>query len=132
MGAGHQIFKGKPELLFTQIEDAVIQQQIDKHEATKKQNEAEEEVTLTPQKDEITYDDFQKMDIRIQNPCDFGFNPYRMKNKSFNMFVKDYFEYQEIYENPDKMKEYIHIQHLKKGQVFFGVNFEPADKMLNM
>ena len=74
----------------------------------------------------------QKMDIRIQNPCDFGFNPYRMKNKSFNMFVKDYFEYQEIYENPDKMKEYIHIQHLKKGQVFFGVNFEPADKMLNM
>lgn len=64
--AGHQIFKGKAELLFSQIDDAVIQQQVDKLIATKKENEATpEEEALSPQKEEITYDDFQKMDIRV-------------------------------------------------------------------
>ena len=73
----------------------------------------------------------QKIDIRIQNPCDYGFIPYRLKNKSFSMFLKDYRYYQMNYEDPAKMSIFKHVDQLKNGQIFFGVNFEPADNMLN-
>ena len=58
--AGHQVFSGKPELLFEKIEDETIQTQLDKLEATKKAQSH-----LPAQKEEVTFDDFQKMDIRI-------------------------------------------------------------------
>ncbi len=54
---------GASELLFTKIEDGDIQKQIDKLEATKNANKAEN-TTVEPQKDLIQYDDFAKMDIR--------------------------------------------------------------------
>ena len=60
--AGHTI--GEPTLLFEKIEDEVIQKQLDKLEATKAANAAAE-VKAEPQKEECTYDDFQKMDIRV-------------------------------------------------------------------
>ena len=60
--AGHQI--NKAELLFGKIEDAEIQVQLDKLEATKKANELENR-EAEPQKETITFEDFQKMDIRI-------------------------------------------------------------------
>tara|TARA_R110001583_G_scaffold3806_2_gene23210 strand:- start:3337 stop:5367 length:2031 start_codon:yes stop_codon:yes gene_type:complete len=60
--AGHQI--NKPELLFEKIEDATIQAQVDKLEATKVANELENRV-VTPVKENINFDDFTKMDIRI-------------------------------------------------------------------
>ena len=60
--AGHTI--GEPELLFEKIEDEVIQRQIDKLAAIKEANLAAE-VKAEPQKDECTFDDFQKMDIRV-------------------------------------------------------------------
>lgn len=70
IGAGHTI--GEAKLLFDKIEDEQIQKQLDKLEATKKENTAEitteittEEVTITPQKEETTFDDFMKMDIRV-------------------------------------------------------------------
>ena len=59
---GHQI--GKAELLFAKIEDAEVQKQLDKLEATKLANEAESKV-VEPQKETATFDDFTKMDIRI-------------------------------------------------------------------
>ncbi len=59
---GHQI--NKAELLFEKIEDKDIQIQLDKLEATKKANELENR-EATPQKETITFEDFQKMDIRI-------------------------------------------------------------------
>lgn len=59
---GHQI--NKPELLFEKIEDATIQAQVDKLEATKVANELENRVA-TPVKENINFDDFMKMDIRI-------------------------------------------------------------------
>jgi len=62
IGAGHQI--NKPELLFEMIEDEAIQAQVDKLLATKKANELEQ-VTVSPAKDNIGYDDFAKMDIRV-------------------------------------------------------------------
>ncbi|MEH0158116.1 methionine--tRNA ligase [Limibacter armeniacum] len=55
---GHTI--GKAELLFEKIEDAVIDAQIEKLEQTKLSQQAVE-----PQKDETSFDDFMKMDIRI-------------------------------------------------------------------
>ena len=58
----HQI--NKAELLFAKIEDTEIQAQLDKLEATKKANEAENRV-LEPQKDTIEFDDFTKIDIRV-------------------------------------------------------------------
>ena len=64
--AGHQI--GDPEvsgqILFAQIEDAEIQKQIDKLEATKKANVMENQVT-EPQKLTTTFEDFAKLDLRV-------------------------------------------------------------------
>ena len=59
---GHQI--GEPSLLFEKIEDDVIQKQLDRLAEIKKQNMAAE-VKAEPQKVECTFEDFQKMDIRV-------------------------------------------------------------------
>jgi len=58
---GQQV--NKPELLFEKIDDETVQKQIDKLLATKQQNEAENR-QVEPQKKEIEFDDFMKMDIR--------------------------------------------------------------------
>ena len=62
LSEGHQI--GEPSLLFEKIEDDVIQKQLDRLAEIKKQNMAAE-VKAEPQKAECTFDDFQKMDIRV-------------------------------------------------------------------
>lgn len=59
---GHQI--GQAEILFAQIEDAEIQKQLDKLEATKTANQVEN-AKAEPQKEIITFEDFAKVDIRI-------------------------------------------------------------------
>jgi methionyl-tRNA synthetase len=60
--SGHKI--GQAEILFAQIEDAEIQKQIDKLEATKKANVMENQVT-EPQKPTATFEDFTKLDLRV-------------------------------------------------------------------
>ena len=60
--AGHPT--GTPELLFEKIEDEVIERQFRKLEEAKAANAAAAAVT-EPQKETITFDDFQKMDIRV-------------------------------------------------------------------
>jgi len=60
--AGHQL--AEPSLLFSKIEDETIKQQMDKLEATIKANAAAE-AKAAPVKETITYDDFQKLDIRV-------------------------------------------------------------------
>jgi len=55
---------GKAELLFAKIEDEEIQKQLDKLEATKQANEAENK-TVEPQKETIQFDDFTKLDMRV-------------------------------------------------------------------
>ena len=64
---GHKI--GVATLLFEKIEDAAIAKQLERLEKTKQANQQEAqaaaEVTVTPQKELISYDDFAKMDIRI-------------------------------------------------------------------
>jgi methionyl-tRNA synthetase len=55
---------GQAQILFAQIEDAEIQKQIDKLEATKVANKAENAVT-EPQKETSTFEDFSKLDLRV-------------------------------------------------------------------
>ena len=67
LAAGHQL--NPAELLFAKIEDAEIQAQIDKLNATKEANQAAAAAAAgtpapLPQKEECTFDDFMKMDIR--------------------------------------------------------------------
>ena len=53
-------------MLFEKIEDDVIQRQLDKLAATKEANAAADAAQqVDPQKDAISFDDFQKMDIRV-------------------------------------------------------------------
>ena len=59
---GHSIATN--QLLFSKIEDAQIQAQLDKLEATKKANEMEN-AQAEPQKDIIQFDDFTKIDMRV-------------------------------------------------------------------
>jgi methionyl-tRNA synthetase len=59
---GHQI--NKAELLFEKIEDETIQAQVDKLLATKEANAAENRV-VTPAKENINFDDFMKLDVRV-------------------------------------------------------------------
>jgi methionyl-tRNA synthetase len=58
----HEI--GKAEILFAQIEDADIQKQLDKLEASKKANQIAN-AKAEPQKETATFDDFSKMDLRV-------------------------------------------------------------------
>jgi methionine--tRNA ligase len=64
---GHKI--GMATLLFEKIEDAAIAKQLERLEKTKQANQQEAqaaaEVTVAPQKELISYDNFAKMDIRI-------------------------------------------------------------------
>ena len=63
---GHQL--GEAELLFAKIEDDAIQKQLDRLAAIRAQKEAEAKAELakqvTPQKEECSFEDFEKMDIR--------------------------------------------------------------------
>lgn len=59
---GHQL--NKPSLLFEKIEDTVVQAQVDKLENTKKMNIVNNK-EVEPLKNEITFDDFMKLDIRV-------------------------------------------------------------------
>ena len=64
--AGHAI--GEPELLFAKIEDDQIQVQLDRLDAIRAEREAREKAEaarqVAPQKDECSFEDFEKMDIR--------------------------------------------------------------------
>lgn len=50
----------KPNILFTKIDDEFVANEVNKLEATKMSNS-----NFPPQKDETTFDDFMKMDIRL-------------------------------------------------------------------
>jgi methionyl-tRNA synthetase len=59
---GHQL--GLPEILYKKIEDAEVEAQVAKLEASKAAHQTKE-TTHKPVKDAISYDDFMKMDIRV-------------------------------------------------------------------
>ena len=59
LNQGHQL--DSPRLLFEKIDDKVVEQQIEKLKNTKLENSP----TVSPQKPEVSFDDFTKMDIRV-------------------------------------------------------------------
>ncbi|MBL0258679.1 MAG: methionine--tRNA ligase [Bacteroidetes bacterium] len=59
---GHQL--REPSLLFEKIEDAVIDVQLQKLETSKAMNQLSN-ATVTPSKPSTSFDDFQKMDLRV-------------------------------------------------------------------
>ena len=65
VATGHRI--GEPVLLFEKIEDSVIEAQLQKLADTKKANMAREagKAQAEPQKENVSFDDFGKMDIRV-------------------------------------------------------------------
>jgi methionyl-tRNA synthetase len=60
---GHQL--NQSELLFAKIEDETIEKQIQKLLDTKKANELEAPVKVAPQKANVAFDDFAKLDLRV-------------------------------------------------------------------
>jgi methionyl-tRNA synthetase len=60
--AGHQL--AEPELLFEKIEDEVIDKQLQKLADTKKANEAAA-YKAEPIKDTVSFEDFEKLDVRV-------------------------------------------------------------------
>ena len=62
LAAGHQL--ATPELLFEKIEDDVVEQQVQKLLDTKKANE-EANYKANPIRENIAFDDFMKLDIRV-------------------------------------------------------------------
>ena len=68
-GGRHDLLKAGDQLnpaeyLFEKIEDETIAKQVKKLEDTKKANEAEN-ADVIPAKEDVTFDDFQKMDVRV-------------------------------------------------------------------
>lgn len=61
--AGHAL--GASEILFRKLDDAVIEAQIDKLQAASIAAQEPEELPYAPVKDEIVYDDFAKLDLRM-------------------------------------------------------------------
>ena len=60
---GHPL--NQSELLFSKIEDETIEKQIQKLLDTKKANEQVVEVKVAPQKPNVAFDDFSKLDLRV-------------------------------------------------------------------
>ena len=115
---GHQL--GKAELLFEKIEDATIEQQVQKLLDTKKANEAEA-YRAKPVKEHIQFDTFEKLDIRVGTVLECEKVP--KADKLLRFLLEDGLEKRTIlsgiaayYPNP---------QELVGRQVCFIANLEP-------
>ena len=86
--AGHQL--AEPHLLFEKIEDDAIQAQLDKLQATKEANEAAKaaaEYKALPIKENIAFDQWEKLDIRVGHikAC----QPVKKSNKLLQFTIDD-------------------------------------------
>lgn len=116
IAAGHTLFSGaKPPLLFEQIDDEVIDAQIEKLHAKPSSNPK-----AAPQKAEIEYDDFQKMDIRVGTILEAS----RVKNadKLLQFQVDTGFDVRTIVSG---VAEYFEPEDLVGKQVSVLVNLKP-------
>ncbi|WP_302604595.1 methionine--tRNA ligase [uncultured Alistipes sp.] len=119
--AGHRI--GEPALLFEKIEDEVIQRQLDKLEATKAANRAAESAQQAePQKDAVSFDDFQKMDIRVSTVL--AAEKVAKTKKLFKLTVDTGIDRREIVSG---IAEYFSPEELVGRQVLVLVNLEPRE-----
>ncbi|MCM1313243.1 MAG: methionine--tRNA ligase [Bacteroides sp.] len=117
--AGKQL--GKPALLFEKIEDEVIQAQVDKLLATKKANEAAA-AKANPIKENIQFDDFQKLDIRVGTVLECERVP-KMK-KLLKFLIDDGLEKRTIVSG---IAQWYEPEQLKGKQVCFIANLAPRE-----
>lgn len=117
--AGKQL--AKPSLLFEKIEDDVIQAQVDKLLATKKANEAAE-AKANPIKENISFDDFQKLDIRVGTVLECERVP-KMK-KLLKFLIDDGLEKRTIVSG---IAQWYEPEQLKGKQVCFIANLAPRE-----
>lgn len=88
LAAGHQL--NEPTLLFEKIDDETIQKQLDKLAATKEANEkakAAAEYKPKEVKSQVTYDDFEKLDIRVGHIKDC--KPVKKSTKLLQFTIDD-------------------------------------------
>ena len=117
--AGKQL--NKPSLLFSKIEDEAIKFQTDKLEATIKANEAAN-AKAAPVKDTVTFDDFQKLDIRVGTVLECEKVP-KMK-KLLKFLIDDGLEKRTIVSG---ISQWYEPEQLKGKQVLFIANLAPRE-----
>ncbi len=117
--AGKQL--NKPSLLFSKIEDEAIKFQTDKLEATIKANEAAN-AKAAPVKDTVTFDDFQKLDIRVGTVLECERVP-KMK-KLLKFLIDDGMEKRTIVSG---ISQWYDPDQLKGKQVLFIANLAPRE-----
>ena len=115
--AGKQL--AKPSLLFEKIEDDVIQAQVDKLLATKKANEAAA-YKAKPIKENIAFEDFEKLDIRVGTVLECERVP-KMK-KLLKFLIDDGLEKRVIVSG---IAQHYTPEELKGKQVCFIANLAP-------
>ena len=121
IAAGHKI--GEPVLLFEKIEDDVIQRQLDKLAATKEANAAAEAAQqVEPQKDAVSFDDFQKMDIRVSTIL--AAEKVAKTKKLLKLTVDTGIDQREIVSG---IAEYFTPEELVGRQVLVLVNLQPRE-----
>mgnify|MGYP003017756011 CR=1 FL=1 len=121
LAAGHRI--GEAVLLFEKIEDDVIQRQLDKLAATKAANaSAEAAQHVEDQKETTTFDNFQKMDIRVSTVL--AAEKVAKTKKLLKLTVDTGIDKREIVSG---IAEYYTPEELVGKQVLVLVNLEPRE-----
>ena len=120
--AGHVI--GEPSLLFEKIEDDVIQKQLDKLEAAKQANleAAAAAAPVEPQKENISFDEFGKADIRVSTILSAERVP--KTKKLLHLTVDTGIDTRELVSG---IAEYFSPEELVGQQVLVLVNLEPRE-----
>ncbi len=116
--AGDQL--GTPELLFEKIEDETIEAQVQKLLDTKKENETAN-YKAAPMRENVAFDDFMKMDIRVGTVLDCQKVPKADKLLQFR--IADGLEDRTILSGI--AQSYPNPEELIGTQVCFIANFEP-------
>ena len=119
--AGHQL--AKPELLFEKIEDEAIKAQTDRLERIKKENEAAN-FKAEPVKKEVTFDDFEKLDIRVGTVL--SCEKVKKSNKLLKFEIADGLENRTILSG---IAQHYKPEDLVGKQVCFIANFPPRKMM---
>lgn len=114
---GHEI--KKPELLFEKIEDEAIEAQVQKLLETKKANEAKS-APVIPEKYQISFDDFSKVDIRTATVLDAEKVP--KTNKLLKLKIDTGIDTRTIVSG---IAEYYEPQQLIGKQISIIANLEP-------
>ena len=119
--AGHQL--AKPELLFEKIDDDAIKAQTDRLERIKKENEAANYKAAEVKK-AVTYDEFEKLDIRVGTilSCE----KVKKSNKLLKFEIADGLENRTILSG---IAQYYEPEELVGKQVCFIANFPPRKMM---